>query len=165
MRFYNRLSSCAEDHDVARIEEPILSVECSEECCLQSKKKTAPLDEPALYDYAIRMLGRRMRTVAELKRLMQPRVEDEDSGQARIIRNALELSYESASEEELARQHLTRKRINPPTSDKESARVVRLLLRAGFSGGVIFKVVKEWQVSDETLASLEAIDTKEQEFS
>jgi len=39
------------------------------------KKKSAPLDENALYDYAVKALGRRMRTVAELKRLMRSRVE------------------------------------------------------------------------------------------
>ena len=38
------------------------------------KKKPDPLDENALYDYAVVALGRRMRTVAELKRLMQARL-------------------------------------------------------------------------------------------
>jgi regulatory protein len=38
-------------------------------------------DENALYDYAIRSLGRRMRTVAELKRLMRQRVPKDERGQ------------------------------------------------------------------------------------
>jgi regulatory protein len=37
-------------------------------------------DENALYDYAIRSLGRRMRTVAELKRLMRQRVPKDEIG-------------------------------------------------------------------------------------
>jgi regulatory protein len=38
-------------------------------------------DENALYDYAIRSLSRRMRTVAELKRLMRPRVPKDERGE------------------------------------------------------------------------------------
>jgi regulatory protein len=37
-------------------------------------------DEESLYDYAIRALSRRMRTVAELKRLMRPRVPEGEIG-------------------------------------------------------------------------------------
>ena len=43
-----------------------------------------PLEEPALYEYAIGALARRMRTVAELRRLMRTRVEPGESGSARI---------------------------------------------------------------------------------
>src|ERR1700759_2014464 len=50
----------------------------------RAKKKSAPLDESALYDYAVKALGRRMRTVAELKRLMRSRVESGDTGEAKI---------------------------------------------------------------------------------
>jgi regulatory protein len=39
----------------------------------QRSKRTID-DEASLYDYAVRSLGRRMRTVAELKRLMRERV-------------------------------------------------------------------------------------------
>ena len=53
----------------------------------QAGKKPEPLDEAALYDYAVRALGRRMRTVVELKRLMRPKVEaGEKSGDARVAR-------------------------------------------------------------------------------
>jgi regulatory protein len=37
--------------------------------------------EDALYDYAVRALSRRMRTVAELKRLMRPRVPEGEIGE------------------------------------------------------------------------------------
>ena len=40
--------------------------------------------EDALYDYAIRSLSRRMRTVAELKRLMRPRVPQGEIGELLI---------------------------------------------------------------------------------
>jgi regulatory protein len=39
------------------------------------------IDENALYDYAVRSLGRRMRTVAELKRLMRQRVPRDERGE------------------------------------------------------------------------------------
>ncbi|HZD96330.1 MAG TPA: RecX family transcriptional regulator, partial [Candidatus Sulfotelmatobacter sp.] len=44
----------------------------------RSKKVYAT--EEALYDYAVRSLGRRMRTVAELKRLMRQRVPEGEIG-------------------------------------------------------------------------------------
>src|SRR5690348_5443066 len=50
----------------------------------RAKKKPEPLAEAALYDYAVNALGRRMRTVAELSRLMRQRVEPGESGQAKI---------------------------------------------------------------------------------
>lgn len=39
------------------------------------------VDENLLYDYAVRSLGRRMRTVAELKRLMRRRVPQDERGE------------------------------------------------------------------------------------
>ena len=54
-----------------------------------SRKKTPrtrePLNENALYEYAVKALGRRMRTAAELKRLMHGKVEPNESGQSKII--------------------------------------------------------------------------------
>ena len=41
------------------------------------KRKTYSEDE--LYEYAVRALARRMRTVAELKRLMRARIEEPES--------------------------------------------------------------------------------------
>src|ERR1700759_291789 len=52
----------------------------------RAPKKKQPLDEAALYEYAIGALGRRMRTVAELKRAMRSRVEENESGEAKIDR-------------------------------------------------------------------------------
>jgi regulatory protein len=175
------------------------------------KRKPEPLEEPALYEYAIAALGRRMRTVTELKRLMRNRVEEGETGATKInavvlrleehhylddpayaatytrlrqdnekfgrrrvqqelsrrgvnsavISTTVDAAYENISEETLARKHLERKRVKQPTNEKESARVVRLLVRGGFSTGVIFKILKSWNVSDDTLAALESIDTEE----
>jgi regulatory protein len=48
------------------------------------RKKPDPLGEEALYQFAVVSLGRRMRTVAELKRLMRAKVEPEEPGERKI---------------------------------------------------------------------------------
>jgi regulatory protein len=174
----------------------------------RAKKKSDPLNEAALYEYAVNALGRRMRTVAELSRLMQNKVESGESGKAKIdavvvrlteqgylndadyaatyarlrqenasfgkrrvrqdlaikgihselIATTLNAAYEDVNEEELARRHLARKGVKKPADEKGAARVMRMLVRAGFSTGVIFSILKNWSVSEETLASLESAD-------
>jgi regulatory protein len=171
-------------------------------------KKRAFLDEAALYEFAVVSLGRRMRTVVELRRLMQSRVEAGSEGEAKIdavlarlkeqhylddtafasyyarlrqdnekfgkrrvqrdliakgvnkelVSKTLETAYENTNEEELARKHLERKGIRKPTNDKETARILRRLVYAGFSPGVIYKVLRNWDVSEETLSALDTIE-------
>ncbi len=154
------------------------------------------LDEAALYQYAVRALGRQMRTVAELKRLMSRRVEAGESGetkmasvvarlldqhylddpkfastytrlrqenqgfgkrrvqqeltrkgvQAELVASAIETAYAELSEDELARRYITRKRIEKPQDDKQTARVIRRLVAAGFSFPVITKLLKTWDI-------------------
>jgi regulatory protein len=48
------------------------------------KRARKHYDEASLYEYAIAALGRRMRTVAEIKRLMRKRVEGQENGAALI---------------------------------------------------------------------------------
>ena len=48
------------------------------------KKKSEPLSEAALHEYAVGALGRRMRTAAELIRLMRNKVEPGETGQQKI---------------------------------------------------------------------------------
>ena len=174
----------------------------------RAKKNADPLDESTLHEYAVKALGRRMRTVSELTRLMRAKVESAPSGQAKIdavlvrlkeygylndadyaanytrlrqenaslgkrrvrqdlavkgvqaelIKETLETAYQDVNEEELARRHLERKGVKQPASEKEAARVMRMLVRAGFSTGIIFKILKEWNVDNETLAVLENTD-------
>jgi regulatory protein len=174
----------------------------------RAKKKPGPLAEAALYDYAVNALGRRMRTVAELTRLMRQRVEPGESGHAKInaviarlkeygflndsdyaanyarlrqenasfgkrrvrqdlavkgvkaevIASTLDAAYENVSEEALARRHLERKGVKQPTNDKEAARVMRMLIRAGFSTSVIYAILKRWNIPEDALAVLEDAD-------
>src|SRR5579863_305663 len=175
----------------------------------KSAKKKEPLAEPALYDYAVKALGRRMRTEAELRRLMAERVEPGATGEiavrsvlarlkehgylndrsyaetyarlrqeneklgARRVRNdlhqkgvradvveeAVSARYGETSEEALAREHLERKRIKKPENEKEAARVMRRLVAAGFSTGTIYKILRRWDVPEESLAALDNLET------
>jgi regulatory protein len=170
--------------------------------------KPPHLNESGLYDYAIKALGRHMRTEAELRRLMRTRVEpgehgntiidstiarlkengylddaayaeiyarlrqqNEKLGQRRvsqaltqkgvskqIITDAVEARYADTDEESLARQYLTRKRLPKPESPKDTARVMRRLIAAGFSTSVIYKILRKWDVPDESLAALDNLE-------
>ncbi|HEY0784715.1 MAG TPA: regulatory protein RecX [Acidobacteriaceae bacterium] len=168
-------------------------------------KAREPLDAARLYEYAVGALGRRMRTVAELKRLMRQRVEKGETGEARIdavvlklqeqkylddtafasyytrlrqegakfgkrrvqqdlqqkgvngelITTTLDTAYEHVNEEALARQYLEKKRTRKPSDPKESTRVMRQLVRAGFSLGTAFKILKAWNVDESALPAEE----------
>jgi regulatory protein len=166
------------------------------------------LNEAGLFDYAVKALGRRMRSESELRRLMKARVEPDAQGDAAItavlarlkdygylndaafaeayarlrqenqklgvrrvrqdlqqkgvekelIAETLETRYGQTDEEALAREHLERKRIRKPENPKETARVMRRLVAAGFSTGVIYKTLRQWDVPDEALAALDNLD-------
>ncbi|HUX45361.1 MAG TPA: RecX family transcriptional regulator [Terracidiphilus sp.] len=171
-------------------------------------KPRAFLGESALYNYAVKALGSRMRTEVELRRLMSTRAEpgpvghaaiqavlvrlkqhgylndaayaetyarlrqeNDKFGQRRVrqdmqhkglatplIEETLQARYANTSEEALARQHLERKRLRKPTNEKETARILRRLVAAGFSTGVIVKILRQWDVPDESLAALDSLD-------
>ena len=162
----------------------------------RARKKPEPLDEPALYQYAVAALARQMRTVAELKRLMSRRVEQGEAGeskmaavvarlgdqhylddrafastytrlrqenqsfgkrrvqqeltrkgvQAELVASTLETAYAQVSEEELVRRYVARKRIKKPRDEKETARLVRRLVGAGFSFAIISALLKSWEL-------------------
>jgi regulatory protein len=174
----------------------------------KSAKPREFLNEAGLYDYAVKALGRRMRTEAELRRLMHQRVEPGERGEqiiaavvsrlkeqkylddqsyaetfarlrqenekfgARRVRQDLrqkgisaslteqtvDARYGTTDEEALARKHLERKRIRKPENEKETARVMRRLMAAGFSTGTIYKILRQWNVPDESLAALDNIE-------
>jgi regulatory protein len=169
------------------------------------KRSKRVYDEESLYEYAVGALGRRMRTVAEIKRLMRSRVgdqphgdllievvvarlkqykylndtmyaesytrfrkENEKFGRLRvtqdlkakgvhgdIVDSAVRSAYDDVNEEQLARDFLKRKRITKPENEKQAARVFRTLARAGFPSRVIFRILKKWDVDDETITALE----------
>jgi regulatory protein len=179
----------------------------------KSAKPKAFLNEAGLYDYAVKALGRQMRSEAELRRLMAARVEpgtrgeaavaavvarlkdhgylddqafaetyarlrqeDEKLGQRRVrqdlrqkglrselIEKTLASSYSATNEEALAREHLERKRIRKPENEKETARVMRRLVAAGFSTETIYKILRQWDASDESLAALDNLDAERRE--
>jgi regulatory protein len=160
-----------------------------------------------LYEYALEALARRMRTVAELKRLMRARIEDPESeyaetlvglvirrlkdqgylndsnyaayyssmrrdnqkfGRGRVvtelktrgvhaslIEKAVEAAYDGVNEEKQAREFLRKKRMEKPKDQKETVRIFRQLVRAGFGSRTIFSLLKKWDVDDETLTALE----------
>jgi regulatory protein len=170
------------------------------------QRRAKTYDEPALYEYAVGALGRKMRTVAELKRLMRQRVGQQEDGEALveavvarlkeqkylndsqyaelfagyrkenekfgrlrvitelkakgvhgdIIEKSVASAYAGSNEEKLVRDFLARKRLRKPASRKDTARVFRALVRAGFSSKTIFKVLKNWDVEDEVLTALES---------
>jgi len=163
-------------------------------------------DEAMLYEYAVGALGRKMRTVAELKRLMRERVktqfdgellvevvaaklkeekylndtnyaesysrfrkENEKFGRMRVVQDlkakgvhgdiiekTVGAAYEDVNEEQLAREYLQRKRIAKPTTQRDAAKVFRSLTRGGFASRVIFRILKMWEVDDETISALES---------
>jgi regulatory protein len=162
----------------------------------QVRKKSQPLDEAALYEFAVAALARQMRTVAELKRLMSRRVEAGEAGEskmaavvarladqhylddrafasnyarlrqenqslgkrrvqqelirkgvhAELVAGSLENAYAEISEEELIRRYVARKRMVKPQNDKETARLVRRLVAAGFSFAIISTLLKSWDI-------------------
>jgi regulatory protein len=163
-------------------------------------------DEAMLYEYAVGALGRKMRTVAELKRLMRERVktqydgqllvevvvaklkeqkylndtnyaesysrfrkENEKFGRMRVVQDlkakgvhgdiidkTVGAAYQDVDEEQLAREYLQRKRIRKPATQRDAAKVFRSLTRAGFASRVIFRILKMWDVDDETISALES---------
>jgi regulatory protein len=175
------------------------------------KRAAKTYDEESLYEYAIGALGRRMRTVAEIKRLMRNRVatqpegdllielvvmrlkaqsylndstyaesysrlrkENEKFGRMRVVQDlkvkgvhtdiidkAVHAAYDEVNEEQLAREFLRRKRISKPADRKQAARIFRTLVRAGFASRIIFRILKKWDVDEETIAMLEEEGPKE----
>jgi len=93
------------------------------------------------------------------------RMEDEKFGRRRVQQDlaakgvasetagaALGAAYDGVDEVALARQYVARKRMKQPSGEdakKESARVIGRLLRAGFSPGTVFKVLRDWGVDVE----------------
>jgi regulatory protein len=169
------------------------------------------LNEAGLFDYAVKALGRRMRSEADLRRLMKARVEPGAAGEAamaavlarlkeygylndktfaetyarlrqeneklgerrvrqdlqqkgvdgELITETLTARYGDTDEEALARAHLERKRIRKPENEKETARVMRRLVAAGFSTGVIYKILRKWDVPEDALVALENLDVED----
>ncbi len=80
-----------------------------------------------------------------------------------LVETTVDARYGDTNEETLARQHLERKRMKKPENEKDAARVMRRLVTAGFSMGTIYKILRQWDVSDEALAALESVEEEARE--
>ena len=162
-------------------------------------KKREPVGEAGLFEYAVGVLARRMRTVRDLRRLMRTRAEAGEAGeramdavvvrlkelkylsdtrfaadytrvrkenekfgmrrvqqdlmqkgvQKELIATTLAAAYDEVDEVGLAREYVAKKRMKKPAGEnaqKETARVMGRLMRAGFSSTAIYKLLREWQV-------------------
>jgi regulatory protein len=173
-----------------------------------ARPKRKSYSEDELYEYAVGALARRMRTVAELKRMMRSRLEDAESeygqtlielvirrlknqgyvndsqyaasfsslrrdnkkfGRLRVITDlkakgvhgavidkAVDAAFDGVNEEKQAREYLRKKRFEKPKDQKQTARIFRQMVRAGFGTKTIFTILKKWDVDDETLTALES---------
>ena len=72
-----------------------------------------------------------------------------------VIEKAVDTVYDEVNEESQARAYVRRKRLQKPKNEKETARIFRSLLRAGFGSKTIFTILKKWDVDEETLTRLE----------
>jgi len=168
----------------------------------KQRKKREPVGEAGLLEYAVRMLGRQMRSERDLRRLMKARaaegaegeraidavvvrlkelnylsdtrfaadytrlrMEGQKFGRRRVqqdlaakgvasetVGSAMGAAYEGVDEVALAQAYVARKRMKQPAGEnakKESAKVMGRLLRAGFSSGAVWKVLKDWGVDVE----------------
>ena len=162
--------------------------------------------ESELYEYAVGALARRMRSVAELKRLLRQRVDaeteigqtlveliirrlkdqgylndaqyaasysafrrdNEKFGRRRIVtelkikgvhgevlEKAVDSVFSGVNEEKQARAYLMRKRLQKPKDKKQAARIVRQLMRAGFTSKTIFAILRKWDIEEDTLTRFE----------
>jgi regulatory protein len=66
--------------------------------------------------------------------------------QAELVTSAIESAYAQVSEDELVRRYVARKRIEKPQDDKQTVRLIRRLVGAGFSFAIISKLLKTWDI-------------------
>ena len=81
-----------------------------------------------------------------------------------LIAKTLSSAYDDLDEAELCRKYIARKRMKPPVDQKETARIIGRLMRAGFSTKTIFKVLKSWNVAEEAIDGLESIEEDDTPF-
>ena len=70
-----------------------------------------------------------------------------------VVNTAIGAQYDEVDEAALARQYVERKRLKQPSGDreqrqKETAKIMRRLVAAGFSSRAVWKVLRDWGGSD-----------------
>jgi regulatory protein len=105
------------------------------------RKPAKTYDAPALYQYAVLALGRQMRTVAELKRLMRRKVAGQDDGE-QLIEQVIALLKEQRylNDSNYAASYSAMRRDNQKFGQR---RVITDLKIKGVHGEVIDKAVRE----------------------
>lgn len=71
-----------------------------------------------------------------------------------LVASTLATAYDEVDEVALAREYIARKRMKRPEGEdakKQAARIMGRLMRAGFSAGTIFKVLREWDIAVEEI--------------
>jgi regulatory protein len=107
---------------------------------MRPRKRPAPLDESALYAYAVRLLGQQMRTVAELKRLLRRRIEPGEAGEAVLASVVARLKeYKFLDDSGYAQDYA---RLRQENSSFGQRRVRQDLMRKGVHAEVIAKTLK-----------------------
>ena len=66
-----------------------------------------------------------------------------------LVTHTIAHAFDDTDELALTRQYAERKRIKPPATEKETARIMGRLLRAGFSSTAIWKLLRLWKVDIE----------------
>src|SRR5690242_3178320 len=108
-----------------------------------SRPKRRTYTEDEMYEYAVNALSRRMRTVAELKRLMRARVEDPESEYSQtllelVVRRLKDQGY--LNDAKYAAYYSSMRRDNQKFG---RARVVTELKTRGVHGSLIDKAVDD----------------------
>jgi regulatory protein len=115
------------------------------------RKKPEPLDEAALYQYAVGVLARQMRTVAELRRLMSRRVEPGEAGETKVAAVVTRLLDQRYLDDPAFASTYTRLRQENQSFGKR--RVQQELTRKGIQGELVATTIESAyaQVSEEDL--------------
>lgn len=105
------------------------------------KRVNPTLDEASLYDYAIGALSRKMRTVAELKRLLRRRVPRDEAGEILVEMIILRLKEQKyLNDSNYAASYSTFRRDNEKFGPR---RIITNLKVKGVHGEVIEKTVQQ----------------------
>jgi regulatory protein len=75
-----------------------------------------------------------------------------------LVNQTLAKAYDEVDEVALAKQYVERKRMKKPEGEKETAKVMRRLLAAGFSSSAVWKVLRGWG------AEVEEVDVVEDDI-
>ena len=101
----------------------------------RAHRKPEPLDEAALYEYAVGALSRQMRSVAELKRMMSRRVEEGEAGASKVAAVVQRLAEQHYLDDHAFASTYTRLRQENQSFGKR--RVSQELARKGVESGLV----------------------------